>query len=55
MRLPPQKSWDGAWNDSNALFNVFKPISSGVDDGLSKFFSTRTMFAMKVNDLCDLL
>ena len=48
--LPAQESWDCAWNDSDALCNVFKPIGSGVDHSLSKFFSARIIFAIEVDD-----
>ena len=53
MCLPPQQSWDGAWNDSDAVVNVFKPVRSGVNYSLSKFFSARIAFAMEANDACD--
>ena len=51
--LPPQQNWDGTWNDSNAVVNVFKPVCSGVNYSLSKFFSARITVAVIVYDLCD--
>ena len=51
--LPPQQSWDCAWNDSDVLSNIFEPVRSDVNHSLSQFLSTRITFAMKVNDFCD--